>query len=106
MKRVALTRLLLGLSLACCALAVRAEAPQLPAPAATRVDFGTQVAPLLQKHCLACHAERKAKGGLRLDTREHAMKGGYSGVVIQPGKSGDSRLIHVLAGVAEDKVVM
>jgi hypothetical protein len=81
-------------------------APQsLPAPATAKIDFVTHIAPILQAHCLACHGT-KAKGGLRLDTREHALKGSDSGAVLQPGKSADSRLIHLVAGVAEDMLVM
>jgi hypothetical protein len=90
------------------AIAARAETPgpqALPAPASAKVDFVTDIAPVLQAHCLACHGA-KAKGGLRLDTREHALRGADSGSVLQPGRSADSRLIHVAAGVAEDRVVM
>jgi len=39
--------------------------------------------------------------GLRLDRAEDAMRGGYSGAVIVPGKSGDSRLIQMVAGAVE-----
>ena len=36
--------------------------------------------------------------GLRLDRKAEALKGGYSGVVITPGASADSKLIHRVAG--------
>ncbi len=42
------------------------------------VDFAREVRPLLVKRCLACHDADHAKGGLRLDSREAALKGGKS----------------------------
>ena len=38
-------------------------------------------------------------GGLRLDSREDALRGGYSGAAIQSGRSADSVLIRLVAGV-------
>jgi hypothetical protein len=43
--------------------------------------------------------------GLRLDRREDAMRGGYSGAVIQPGNSAESRLILLVAGKEEGKIM-
>ena len=53
--------------------------------------FETRVRPVLAKNCYACHTEAKM-GGLQLDTREHALKGGKSGPVIVPGDTSKSRL--------------
>lgn len=53
--------------------------------------FETRVRPVLVKHCYACHTDAKM-GGLQLDTREHALKGGKSGPVIIPGDPSNSRL--------------
>ncbi|NBU10167.1 MAG: DUF1549 domain-containing protein, partial [Proteobacteria bacterium] len=50
----------------------------LPLRAAAPVDFAREVRPLLVKRCLACHDAEHAKGGLRLDSREAALKGGKS----------------------------
>jgi mono/diheme cytochrome c family protein len=59
------------------------------------VDFVTQIQPLLKQRCLECHGAEKRKGGLRLDNRADAMKGGDSGDhVIVPGKSAESELIR------------
>lgn len=38
------------------------------------VSFSREVAPLLQRHCVACHKEGKAKGKYRLDTYEELRK--------------------------------
>ncbi len=44
-------------------------------------------------------------GGLRLDQKDDALRGGKSGPVIRPGHSADSRLIRLVSG-AEGKLVM
>ncbi|MAT46919.1 MAG: hypothetical protein CMO35_05750 [Verrucomicrobiaceae bacterium] len=38
------------------------------------VSFSREVAPLLQRHCVGCHKEGKAKGKYRLDTYEELRK--------------------------------
>ncbi len=53
--------------------------------------FETRVRPVLAKNCYACHTDAQM-GGLQLDTREHALKGGKSGAVIIPGDPSKSRL--------------
>ena len=40
------------------------------------IDFDRDVRPLLAKHCYACHGPDKQKGGLRLDRKAAALKGG------------------------------
>ncbi len=61
------------------------------------VDFNRDVKPILARRCLACHNEDKHKGGLRLDRREEAMRGGKSGKpVIIPGHEDRSSLVQRL----------
>ena len=43
---------------------------------AAEVDYLTQVKPILQKHCYACHGALRQRGGLRLDTVTLANRGG------------------------------
>jgi hypothetical protein len=62
------------------------------------VEFNRDVEPLFKKHCLGCHGAQQQMSGLRLDRAEDALRGGYSGAVIQPGKSAESRLIGLVAG--------
>jgi hypothetical protein len=63
------------------------------------VDFVRDVQPILQKHCYACHAGERVKGGgLRLDLRTPAMAGGDSGAAIVPGQGGDSLIVRRLLG--------
>ena len=68
------------------------------------VDFVKQVAPLLEKRCLACHGAAVQTHGLRLDRRADALAGGYSGKVILPGNAEGSRLIRLVSG--REKIVM
>lgn len=59
--------------------------------------FEKQVRPVLVERCYECHAEKKQKGGLRLDTRSHTLKGGDNGPVVVPGKPEDSLLIKAIS---------
>jgi formylglycine-generating enzyme required for sulfatase activity len=47
-----------------------------------RVDFVKDVQPILELNCVACHREGHDKGGLRLDERDLAFKGGDNGAGI------------------------
>jgi hypothetical protein len=60
--------------------------------------FEMKIRPLLTQHCIACHGEKKQKGGLRLDTKAGWEKGGETGKVIVPKKSKDSLLIKMVQG--------
>jgi mono/diheme cytochrome c family protein len=58
------------------------------------VDFVTQIEPLLSQNCHKCHGPDHQKGGLRLDRRDAALRGGDStDHVLVPGKSARSDLI-------------
>jgi hypothetical protein len=59
-----------------------------------RVDFGRDVRPILAEHCLDCHGPKKQQGGLRLDGKAAALRGGDSGPVILPGKAAESPLVE------------
>lgn len=80
------------------AMAAEPAATSLPPARQQPVDFVDDVLPVLQKHCFSCHGEEAAESGLRLDLKKQAFAGGDSGAVIVPGKSADSRLIHLVAG--------
>jgi hypothetical protein len=79
-------------------LAVLAATALVPLPGA--VDFATQIRPVLEKKCYACHGPKVAMHGLRLDLRAGAFKGGESGVpAMLPGKSAQSLLYRYVAGL-------
>ncbi|MBQ18753.1 MAG: hypothetical protein CMJ65_16710 [Planctomycetaceae bacterium] len=87
-------RILLALPLLLLPVAVSAADP--PATPAQLEFFEKKVRPLLARHCYKCHG-RKAKslkGGLRLDQRRGAFKGGDSGAVIVAGQPDKSLLIR------------
>lgn len=59
------------------------------------IDFFQQVQPILEARCFDCHAGGKAKGGLRLDDRAAALKGGKGdGPALVPGKPDESPLLR------------
>ena len=70
----------------------------LPPALSDPVDYATQIQPLLEKNCYACHGPANQINGLRLDTKAPALKGGHSGPAIIPADSANSRLIHMVAG--------
>jgi mono/diheme cytochrome c family protein len=60
--------------------------------------FRRQVAPIFERHCVRCHQGDEPKGGLSLQTRETALRGGDSGAVIVAGKPGDSLIVEYVSG--------
>jgi len=58
--------------------------------AAEKVDYLTQIKPLLQSKCYSCHGALKQEADLRLDTRALMLEG----QVVVPGDAGDSLLIE------------
>ena len=74
------------------------DKPALPPATKRTIDFDKDIKPILQTSCISCHGPAKQRGGLRLDSRAEAMKGGNSGVVIEPAKI-DCRLLVLAAGL-------
>ncbi len=59
--------------------------------------FETHIRPVLVKQCYDCHSESlRARGGLRLDTKQGLLTGGSSGPTIVPNNPEDSLLISAL----------
>ena len=56
--------------------------------------YPTLVRPVLQRHCVSCHAAGAARGGLVLDTPEAILKGGDHGPVVTPGRALASELVR------------
>ena len=75
------------------------SASLLPPASQITVDFSRDISLLLLNKCQFCHGPNQQLGGLRLDRRTDALKGGYSGVVIKRGDSANSKLIHLVAGL-------
>lgn len=64
----------------------------------SRVDFGREVLPLLKAHCFQCHGGGESQGGLRLDSRALALKGGKSGTALVPGNGAGSLMLARILG--------
>jgi hypothetical protein len=73
--------------LAGCALSARAQ---------DAAYFEKEVRPILTQHCFKCHGEGKARGGLRLTSRESLLAGGDSGPVVALDKPETSRLLQAI----------
>ena len=66
--------------------------------------FENRIRPVLVERCFPCHGEAtkpNKAGGLRLDGREHLLKGGKSGSAAVPGNPDASLLIRAVRGTDE-----
>jgi mono/diheme cytochrome c family protein len=73
-----------------------------------KVQFNRDVRPIFSDTCFQCHGpdEKKRKAGLRLDTRDTAVKPAESGAIaIVPGKPDESELIKRLSATDPDDVM-
>jgi hypothetical protein len=73
---------------------------------AAEPDFAREVLPILQRSCFECHGEKKATGGLRLDSAAALAKGGDSGAVVIPKNPAESELLRRIALPKNDGDVM
>lgn len=71
-----------------------------------RVDFVQDIQPILEFNCVACHREGHKDGGLRLETKALAFKGGESGAGIIPGKPRDSLVYSSTTVATNDEKLM
>ena len=54
--------------------------------------FESDILPIFEAKCLACHGEKLQQNGLDLRTLESVLKGGESGPAVEPGSVGESLL--------------
>ncbi len=73
--------------------------------AAAGVDFARQVEPILRARCYACHGAQTQQKGLRLDRSADAWRGSSAGPVILPGRGAASKLIQLVSGLPDGKVM-
>ncbi len=66
-------------------------------------DFAKAIRPLLTEKCVSCHGPQKQEGGLRLDIRSAALRGGDSGSAIVPGSAAKSDLFQRVASENAEK---
>ena len=63
--------------------------------------FESSIEPIFHQRCYVCHGSAQQMNGLRLDSREAALRGGHSGPAIIPGDSARSQLIQRLTSGQE-----
>ncbi len=80
-------------------LVLESKKPEKPAKTAVATEaiipviYTDLVAPILERRCVQCHKEGKAKGKLRMDTFEMLVKGGKEGPAFEAGNSANSNII-------------
>lgn len=93
------------LSLASFAAAAELDLSKLPPAATSKVDFVKDIQPIFSQSCLGCHGPKKQEAELRWDVKEIALKGGEHGAVVVPGKSAESKMIHLVAGLDPENIM-
>jgi WD40 repeat protein len=79
-----------------------AKDPAAEQKAAT-ISFTRQIAPLLIRHCVACHGPKKPEGDFQLHTFARLMKTGASDLpAVVPGNADASYLVELIASHDED----
>ncbi|RZL14752.1 MAG: hypothetical protein EOO89_15655, partial [Pedobacter sp.] len=78
----------------------------LPLTPENEVALNAEVKAIFSESCYKCHGPDKKKGGLRLDTKELAFKGGEDGVVIVVGHPEKSELFRRITLPSEHKDAM
>jgi mono/diheme cytochrome c family protein len=72
------------------------------------INYQKQIRPIIVDHCLACHGvdADTREGGLRLDRKDDALRGGESHKpAIVPGKPDESELIRRVTSLSPDDVM-
>ena len=95
---------LLGLGAALAATPAAATPPAVAVPAAAVPDFESEVLPVLERRCFACHGPLRQRGNLRLDSRPAMLIGGGRGAAIVPGDAEASLLVAAIR--REDELEM
>jgi hypothetical protein len=68
--------------------------------ATERVDYLTDIKPLLTEKCYFCHGRLKQEADLRLETRSLMIDGG----VVVPGKPLESELLHRVTAAGDERM--
>jgi len=102
-KTVKLTLLLLTISAVFARAPVGAVKRVLVPPPFQQVSFDRDIRPIFATRCLNCHGEKKQNGGLRLDAKAFAMRGGQSGPAIVAGNALASRLYQRISAQDDDE---
>jgi mono/diheme cytochrome c family protein/uncharacterized membrane protein len=81
-------------------VATRDRHPEGVVPATP--DFAIHIGPVFQRSCVKCHGPDKRKGGLRLDAKRFAIKGGETGPTAIVAGHADTSLVYIMSAHAPD----
>lgn len=65
------------------------------------IDYARQIYPILEAHCVGCHTEDDAEGGLVMESHSALMRGGESGSAVTSGAASSSRLMLMVKGLMD-----
>jgi hypothetical protein len=71
-----------------------------------RINFGKDIQPILEFHCVACHDANETKGGLRFDEAKLFFEGGDGGPALIKGKPDESLMMELVSLPGDDPDVM
>lgn len=97
--------LLLALAPSAMAKLTAEQIEALPPAVSRTVVFSKDIKPIFDASCVKCHARGRSKGGFQLDSRDTILKGGESGPAVMSGRSQDSLMIELVAGVDPDNAM-
>src|SRR5690349_7487895 len=89
------------------AIAADVDLSKLP-PAAEKkgLTYEKDIQPILKASCFGCHGPQgRARGGLRLDSLEGALKGGTDGKFIIPGDGTKSQIVLAVSRLDPEKAM-
>src|SRR5437016_2321840 len=64
-------------------------------------DLAPRAVRLLEQRCFGCHGASLSQSGLRLDSREAALRGGARGPAIVAGNASGSRVVNAIRRTGE-----
>src|SRR5438067_9585072 len=68
---------------------------------AQSTELASRAVSVLEQRCTGCHGASLAQSGLRLNSREAALKGGTRGPSLVPGNAASSRLMQAVRRTGE-----
>src|SRR5258708_3033178 len=83
----------------------RSQAGEWPPASVRKADFVDDSQAIVSGYCYSCHGPKKQEAQLRWDSREIALQGGEHGLVLVPGKSDQSKMIRLVAGLDPENVM-
>jgi hypothetical protein len=97
-SRLSLPSLSLSAALVLCVSLFPVRAAEVDASLVGSSFFEQKIRPALSEHCYKCHSMKatKLKGGLALDSKERAFKGGNTGPAIVQSKPEESLLLRAI----------